>query len=249
MRNATVLLTCLLLGATSAVAPAWAGPIVIDNFQAVGAPDPWPLTVTSATTLNATENGLSGVLGGTRHATLVGETFAIPGLDFARLQVLPQPIGRIDYLTSSAGNARFTLEYDGGGAPGGLNANFADQLGIQLTISAFDRAGSVNLPVTVEISDGSEVATGSTSLTTAGGQTKILLFNDFTNIGSVDLSEVQAVTVHFQPAISQDLQLQSISTYFVPEPNNLALVGMLSLAAPFLVGRFRRAVLSVPRAK
>lgn len=205
------------LGAINGYADA---SIVIDDFTNVHDPNPWPVNRSTLGSETVFESGLN-TLGGTRE-TLIEATFlGLDGVDSINVNIAPGA-GLFGYFSSSDAAGFVSLLYDGGGS---LNADFSQQVAIEIDFAFFDFANSNPLPITAILSDGVNTATRTVSLNSPGAQTAAFLFNDFTNIGLLDLASIQSIQFEFDPGLAADFQLGSISTV-LPTPGALALLGI-----------------------
>jgi len=237
------LIAGLLLGAiTLGVSPASAA-VIIDNFDSVGAPNPWPVTRTTVGSTVTTENGLPilNTIGGQRVTTTTGNSFAVPGLDTVTTTIVAAPPSLLDYATSAGANGSLNLFYNAAGGPGGLNANLSSETGITMDFLLFDHAGGLDLPVTVTISDGTNLATLTNLLTSPGAQTSFFGFAGFAGIGSVDLTSIDSLNFFFDAQTAHDFRLDFIGTTSgVPEPASVLVWGMAGIVGLLVHRRTRR---------
>lgn len=232
----------LLLGAiTLGVSPVSAA-IVIDTFDDVDAPNPWPVTRTTVGSTVTTESPLpiANTIGGERVTTTTGDSFGIPGLDTVTTTIVPFPPSLLDYASSAGADGSLNLFYNAGGGPGGLNANFSSETGITMDFLLFDHAGGVDMPVTVTISDGTNLATLTNLLTAPGAQTSFFGFAGFAGIGAVDLSSIDSLNFFFDAQLAHDFRLDFLGTTTgVPEPASLLVWGMAGVVG-LIIHRRRR---------
>lgn len=219
---------------------AFAIDITIDDFQTA---DPvWPVIRTTAGTTTRTEIGLPGasVIGGERITNIVGQSFAVPGVDQVIGTIAPGP-GIFDYVSSSGANGAVNFVYLGPGG-GGLNANLAGTSGIRLDFLEFDHANSLDMSVSVTLFDGNTSTALADALTTSGGQSLYFNFNDFPGINAFDLSNVQSLDILVDPQLAADFRLAGISTFneLVPEPTAVAVWGVVACVAGLAFRRQRR---------
>jgi hypothetical protein len=222
---AGLMLVCAAAGAAILAAPAAAGVILIDGFNDIGAPGTWPVALSAPGTVTVTEGGVS-TLGGYRETTIEAQSVAIPGIDSIQVTIAPGP-ALFDFNSSAGAAGRVTLAYDGGGS---MSADFSQQLGIQIDFALFDLANGAPLPVVIQLSDGTNTATLTQSLTSAGAQSLIFSFAQFAGIGSVNLGAIAMVSVDFDAGVGADFRLSQIVTV-VPGHGAAALLGIACLAA------------------
>jgi len=229
VRNAFIV--SFLAGVVTGTASA---DVIIDNFSSVGDPTPWPVLISTISSVDVLETGLTNVIGGSRHSTVRATFLEEPGLDFVQAAIVPNFGMILDYSSTSGAIGDWRLRYDADGA--GLNADFTLIDDIILDFGRFDFANGQPLPVLVTLFDGSNFATLSRSLTGPGPQGLHFEFADFSGIGSLDLGHVQSVGVFLDPGLAADFRLSSITG--VPTPGSLALLAFGSLA--IAGGRRRR---------
>ncbi len=208
--------------------------IIIDQFNSIAAPNPWPLIGTAVGSQNVVETGLSNVIGGVRNTTLQTNLIGQPGLDLVQLTIDPNAFsnqGVLDLATTSQANAHLSLLYDGGS--GNLNANFANEFAIMMTFFAADPGELGTILVTVTIDDGSQNASSSQTVEHFGPVG--FLFSEFLGIRNVNLSSINSVRIDFQSFGfgGVDYRLDQIHTV-VPSPASLCVFGLA------LLGRRRR---------
>ncbi len=198
--------------------------ILIDDFTDVQAS--WPLTVdTVGNTQTINESGLNNVLGGTRQTSVTLTSAAFPGLDDLRINIFVAP-GVFDYTSTSEATGQLGLLYDAGGA--GLNADFSNQIGLNIDFLAFDYGSAAALPITATMSDGVNTATLTLSLNSVGAQSAFFSFGDFAGIGSLDLSAISSVSFEFDAGAGADFRISQINT-IIPAPGAIALLGLAGL--------------------
>ena len=219
---------------------AQASVIVIDSFTTVDTPNPWPAQQTALGNLDVTEGpALAGVLGGTRKASILGQTFADLGLDNVQATVFASPIGLLDWKSTSGADGQLTLLYEGD-TPAGLQINFQNQAGIEIGFTLYDWAGGLDMPVLVSIGAGGNWATLTRWLSSPGAQTLQFDFSDFADIDDVNLSAIEQISISFDPQAGQDFRASFVSTYFVPEPSSLALAISAATLGAWHLHRSRR---------
>lgn len=205
------------------------GGLVIDDFSDVAGSNPWPVSMTSPSVISVFESGVSGVLGGTRLTTLSGFVFDFSGLDDIRATLAPQ-FGVLDYASSVGADGDLRIAYIGE-----FVADFSGDALIQIDFAGFDMGAGMAMPVTVTIGEGAVTASLTRQLTSAGPQSVLFNFSEFTNIGAVDLASINALSVSFNPGPGGDFRIGGISSV-VPEPTTLV---MLFLGAGAIVRRRR----------
>ncbi|MBX3414611.1 MAG: hypothetical protein KF708_18130 [Pirellulales bacterium] len=233
---AALLLLAGILGVSSAQAA-----VIIDDFDVVTGV--WPVT---RTTVGSTVNNELGIpttntIGGVRNTTVTGDSFAVPGLDTVTTTVVPTPPSLLDYASSAGADGSLNLLYNAGGIPGGLNANFSAETGITIDFLLFDHAGGVDLPVTVTLSDGSNVASLTQLLTSPGAQSVFFGFPGFAGIGGVDMSSIDSLNFFFDAQLAHDFRIDFIGTTSgVPEPASFLVWGMAAVVGLFVSRRCRK---------
>lgn len=215
-----------LVAAGSIASSAVAGAIVIDDFNSVGNPNPWPVTLNTAGNIFVQETGLTAI-GGTRDTYLEATSVGVPGLDNVQVSVVAAG-GLFDYNSTADTNGYVFMSYNAGGA--GLNTDFSSQLGIWIHFTHFDHAGDLPLPITIHLFDGAEMAMQTISLTGPGAQSVFFSFAAFGNIGALNLSSIQAIDIELDPATGADFRISQIITE-VPAPGALALFGLAAFGA------------------
>jgi len=228
-RCVTLSLVASALAAGSAVAD-----VIIDDFSTVANPTPWPVVINTLTSVDVYESGLSNVIGGVRHSTVRATFLEDLGLDFVQAAIVPNFGMILDYSSTAGARGDWNLLYDSGGA--GLNADFSSITDIVLEFARFDYANGQPLPVLVTVDDGVNFASLSQSLSTPGAQNMFFTLNNFAGIGSVDLSNLQSISVFLDPGMAVDFRLSEV--FGVPSPGSIAL-----LAAGTLIlvgGRHKR---------
>jgi len=208
-----------------------AADIVIDDFTSVGAPNPWPAGQSAPGNNLITEVSLANVLGNVRQTTVFGQSFESGG-DLVTVSIAA---GRLSYASSGGADGAMGLFYTG--FPAGLGLNMTNELGVQLDFAAFGfvgrgdgEGGSAN--VTVDIFDGSQNANMSQMIGGFGPQSMVFNLTEFSNVGSLDLSHINRITVSIDPLGSDvDFELDRIFTITIPSPGAiaaLAVAGLLS---------------------
>lgn len=212
-----------------------AASVVIDPFDEVDASVTWPITMdTVGTAPTVVETGLSTVLGGNRTTRLTAEALDIERLDEVQVGVYEVP-GILAYASSILGDGKLELVYDGGSA--GLSVDLSGDAWIEIELLAFDWANGADMDVSITLFDGSgRDAVLVQSVTTFGRQNIIFPFVSFNKTGSLDLSDIDTITVNFDPGFGADFRVGEISSV-VPEP---ATLGLLLSGALFGLRRRRR---------
>ncbi len=194
--------------------------IIIDDFSAVGDPTPWPVVINTITSVDILENGLSNVIGGMRHSTVRATFLEELGLDFVQAAIVPNFGMILDYSSTAGARGDWNLLYDRNGA--GLNADFSSITDIVLEFARFDYANGQPLPILVTVGDGVNFSALSQSLSAPGTQNMFFTLSDFPGIGSVDLSNVQSISVFLDPGVAVDFRLSQV--FGVPAPGSIALL-------------------------
>lgn len=236
----TLLAGLLLSSGALGVSPVVASQI-IDTFDDVDGPNPWPVTRTTAGSTVITESPLplANTIGGERVTTITGDSFLVPGLDSVTTTIVPALPSLLDYASTAGADGSLNIFYNGI-AGGGLGANFSAETGITIDFLLFDHAGGVDLPVTVTVSDGTNLATLTQMLTAPGAQSVFFGFAGFAGIGSVNLSTIDSLNFFFDAQLAHDFRLDFIGTTSgVPEPASIAIWGMAGLVG-VLIHRGRR---------
>ena len=219
----------MLLVVALGVSPAHAA-IIIDDFDVVtGA---WPVTRTTVGSTVQNELGIppANTIGGVRSTTVTGDSFAIPGLDNVTTTIVPFPPSLLDYASTAGADGSLNLLYNAGGGPGGLNANFSAETGLTIDFLLFDHAGGVDLPVTVTLSDGTNVASLTQLLTSPGAQSLFFGFPGFAGIGSVDMTSLDSLNFFFDAQLAHDFRIDFIGTTTnVPEPASVLVWGLAAV--------------------
>ncbi len=208
--------------------------VVIDSFDHVGAPDPWPVTVDQAgASATVLETGLATVLGGVRTTTLGVQALGTARLDKVEVGVYSPP-GILSYASSILADGKLDLLYDNG--PGGLNVDLSSYAWIEIDLLAFDLASGNPMPVTITLADGASSSSLTQSVSTAGRQLVIFPFASFTKTGPFDFSSIDEIDVSFDPEFGADFRVGEIRSV-VPEP---ATLGLLAVGAALTTLRTKR---------
>jgi len=227
-------LTSLLAGAMTAGTVS--ADAIIDDFSSVDDPTPWPVVISTLTSVDVYESGLTNVIGASRHSTIRATFLEELGLDFVQAAIVPNFGMILDYSSTAGARGDWSLLYDNNGA--GLSADFGAITDIMLDFARFDYANGQPLPIVVSIADTVNVAALSHSLNSSGPQTMIFCLADFVGIGSVDLANVQSISVFLDPGVAVDFRLSRI--YGVPSPGSMVLLATGTLI--FVGGRRKRSV-------
>ncbi len=212
--------------------------VIIDDFSAVDDPTPWPVVISTLTSVDIYENGLSHVIGASRHSTIRATFLEELGLDFVQAAIVPNFGMILDYSSTAGARGDWNLLYDNDGA--GLCADFGAITDIILDFARFDYANGQPLPIVVRIADTVNVASLDHALNTSGPQSMTFCLADFNGIGSVDLSDVQSISVFLDPGVAVDFRLSRI--YGVPTPSSMVLLTAGTLV--FVGGRRKRNLLN-----
>lgn len=211
-----------------------AASVVIDPFDEVDASVTWPIAMDTVGTAPAVvETGLSTVLGGQRTTRLTAEALDIERLDEVQVGVFAVP-GILAYASSILGDGKLELVYDGGSA--GLSVDLSGDAWIEIELLAFDWANGADMDVSITLSDGTTDAVLMRSVSTFGLRDIIFPFVKFSDFASLDLSDIDTITVNFDPGFGADFRVGEISSV-VPEP---ATLGLLLSGALFGLRRRRR---------
>lgn len=232
-----------LLVATTLFVSTASADLIVDTFDTV-VPLTWPViqTVVGSTPTNETGLPLTETLGGVRQTTTTADSLAILGLDNVTTNIMPFPPSLLDYASSAGADGSLNLLYDAGGVVDGLNVDFSTETGITMDFLLFDHAGGVDMPVTVTIGDGTNVATLTHTLTSAGAQQLLFDFDDFAGIGSVDMTSIDFLNFFFDAQLAHDFRLDFLATTSnVPEPASLLVWGMAGIVGLLVHRRYRRA--------
>jgi hypothetical protein len=230
-RPPRAMLAAIALASMVLVVGTPAGAVTIDSFSsAMGGL--WPATAQGNTSLSFLETSLSGVIGGARATRLVNNTLTLPSINTVQVGVYPSP-RFFDYNTPSEANGRVTLIYNANheiGEPGDpseqLNADLSFDPAMQVDILDFDLASGFSMSVKVSLTDDDgDVAVLTKVVTTAGPQAVNFPYVNFTGIGAINLSNIDEISVEFDPGSAADFRIDQIYTT-VPEPAALALLLM-----------------------
>ncbi|MEM7229189.1 MAG: PEP-CTERM sorting domain-containing protein [Planctomycetota bacterium] len=203
--------------------------IVIDDFSSrIDGPSVWPKFVDSETaSMSSVELGQFDVLGGTRSSTLRVQSFE-SALD--RIDAMIDPFtdgGVLDYNSSVTGNGALDLAY---GTAESLNASFAEQTGLQFNFDGLDLGIGSLLAITVRLESDTQ---GTQLLSTSvynGGLETITVRWDTAETTGFDFSDVDRIFVTLDGGMGADFRLDSITTFAVPAPGSLALLGLAGCA-------------------
>jgi uncharacterized protein (TIGR03382 family) len=210
--------------------------VVIDSFSSVAVDDDgdsfWPLMQHELGSVTVVETGLTGVLGGVRNTTATFSSATFPGIDFIQTAIVPEFGVILDYAASAGADGELALLYDGGGS---LDIDFSQELSIELEFADFDFAFGAPMPVTITLNDGTNSASLTKSLNSAGPHDLSFALNEFAGIGGLNLASLSSITVGIDPGTAADYRLTNISTVTIPAPGALVL-----LAAGALTGLRRR---------
>ena len=165
-----------------------------------------------------TDVGLTGVLGGSRQATVAATALAAPVLDFIVAGVVLPPVPFLEYNSTADGDGSVTLRYDA--ASSGLNANLEAAEGIRLTILEADLA-AVALPgldVSITLTDGFATTVTVTQTVTLPVMAMAPLDLDFpfASFAGIDPASLQIIQVIIEPQVAGDVRLGPIRTYGTP---------------------------------
>jgi len=187
------------------------------------------------------ETGLSSVLGGSRITRLTAEDLGIDRLDELQVGVFASP-GILSYSSSILADGKLELFYDGttSGSPAGpsvgnLNVDLSGDAWIEIELLAFDLANGEPMDISITLADGDSTHVLLQSVTTFGRQDVIFRFVDFSEFGSLDLSDIDSIAVNFDPGFGADFRVGEIRVA-VPEP---ATLGLLLTGALFGLRRKR----------
>lgn len=212
--------------------------VVIDDFSAVGVTadggSPWPVVQYRLGSMDTEESSLVGVLGGVRRTRTTLSSVSVLGVDFMTTAIVPQAGLILDYAASTGADGRIDLTYDGAGS---LNVDFSNEASIDMQFADFDFAFSAILPVTITLSDGTNSASLTHSLTHAGAASLSFAINQFTGVQAVDLTSISSIVVGLDAGVAADYRLTAITTVPIPAPGSLAL---LTLAGGAALRRRRR---------
>ena len=210
--------------------------VIIDNFT--DAADPSGTTTVEVSAAKPTPNpatftgtGLTGVLGLERRIT-VERTFQTgTGARSVIATVSDAPPAYLEYRSSGGANGFVQLAY---GATNPLNADLSGESMFRLIFEGYDAPNSNPLVTTLSLTSG----TGSGTLVrnlpgvplSAGG---ILDFNfNDPAFSAVDFSDVDSITIKFDPNQGGDFDVTSITA--IPEPSGAITVLFGLLAAGFV---------------
>lgn len=205
----------------------------LDAFDSAGANTASITLIAPAVkTTTKTDTGLTNVLGGARTVKLDLQlsTFATDQVNFT-----VSPTDSIaSYRSSDGADGNLLLTYDGNGA--GLDVDFTGEQVIIVRFSAFDRANSNNLPVTVTLTDTSnntfsllQNLTVAINPVTDPPVDLGFLLSAYSGAG-VNLAHIKSAKVDFTANIAHDFSMQFIVATTVPEPTTfLAALSALPL--------------------
>ena len=215
MQNKTVWVALPLLVAF-AVTPV--GAATIDDFSvALGG---CPVSKTTVGSQSIQEIAGAPILGGVREVAIEATSLDVPVADSVNVGVFPGA-SIFDYASSVGANGTTGLRYDGGS---GLGVDLSGDALLRIDFMSFDLANGLAMPVTVTLEDsGAQAAVLTKSLIVAGGQSLVFPFADFSNIGGVNLADIDTIDIDFDPGMASDFRLSGIATD-VPEPMTLSLL-------------------------
>jgi len=196
--------------------------LIVDDFTMVGSPNPWPVELFTETSVTIDESGLN-TLGGSRITYVEATDIGLPDVDSVNVNI-SAGAGTFGYFSSSDAIGFVSLLYNGNGS---LDADFSGQSAVVLNFSFFDFANSNPLPITVLLSDGTNTASHTVSLTSAGAQAATFNFADFANIGALDMASIQSIEFELDPGLAADFQIANIVV--TPTPGALALLGIAGI--------------------
>jgi len=196
--------------------------LVIDTFDSVDAPNPWPIELTAVGTTTVNETGIGGsALGGARTTIIEATYIDLEALDEVRVAVAAGA-GVLDFASTVGAAGNMSLVYDGG--VGNLEQSIAGFSAIEIDFSLFDFPSGSALPTTVTLFDGANAAELTIELASSGAQTVSFDLASFSGIGSLDPSSLDSIRVDFEGSLGTDFRITEIRA--VPAPGALALLGL-----------------------
>lgn len=225
-------LPALMVPGLLGIANAADADILIDDFTSIDFPNPWPVSQTDVGNILITEVNQSPVLGDVRQTSIFGVSFDSES-DVLTTSILPLS-GLLAYESTSGANGSLLLRYTG--FPSGLNADFSNELGVLIDFSDlgyFGRAAGdgANMPVTVDIFDGTNSANLTETVLSEGAQSLFFEFNLFSGIGAMNMAAIDRITVFLNPGDDLDFKIDLIKTTTIPAPGVLALLGIAGLGS------------------
>lgn len=230
-----------LFGLCAWALPAWAQPVVIDDFSAVSATWPKDQTTLGNPEIEHIPGSGDHLLGEVRKLSL--HDFS-PGGGISRVEigVFPPKTGDafLEYVSSVNTDAALRLRYDADPNADGLNPNLNLNLlvnpQVSVTVSYFDFANSIPMDVSLTISDGVNSATEVLSLNHVVElpAPETLVFDFSSRLGALNPADIDWIEFDFDPGPASDFRLAGIVA--IPEP---AAAGLLLLGAGLILRRRR----------
>ena len=224
VRRVSVLAALAAFSAFALATPAAATPVVLDDFTnqfaGTGSGGALDADTTGTNPDTSVQAGVTGVLGGSRNATL---TVSNPTSGTRAL--VGSGTGSLTYQTISSVDADMVILYDNLGGvdvtSGGINDRFE-------FVTNFPNAGFTPGGFdewVLELSDGSTTHTASVQNTATGGGIVLSIGLDQYGLAGVDLTSVTSAEFSYSVnAQSPDWVIGSIA--FVPEPSTALLMGL-----------------------
>ncbi len=215
---------------------AQAADLLIDNFDNT----PQSIELNTETTGSDLVTGLApDAIGGSRNLSLTVDNIGFPG-NGASLAVAPPPPDDPFALTwnnDSLVSSMATVTWDANGS--GLDADLTGQSGIRLDLFAVDL--SAEIAFTIEDSSGNTAELDLTGLTPG---IVSFDFDNFTNIGGVDLTDIQVIEMMLDGPPSVDVTLDLLDfpeiTTNEPTPEPSTILGLVAVGGAGLLSRRRQ---------
>lgn len=202
--------------------------VTIDSFTdtETGSPTIIPRTALGSDTVF--DDLVTGVIGGQRITTVTASVLDQPGVDIVQGGIFPMA-GVFDYSSSAGATGEARLTYRNTDGVDGLDANLSGDAFVRIDVTHFNFASTIPMAVELILDDGTDSASLTKQLVTAGPQQLDFLFSQFPagDFANLDLTDIDRIDVIFSAGQSTDFRISSIIS--VPEPASLTLMLIGSL--------------------
>lgn len=214
------------------ISPIAQADIVIDDFSAVGTPDPWPVIRDTPGFVDVTEAGTGAGINGNRLSRIVAASLDGAGdqievnLDTSAPGMNSN--GAISFMSTAGAQGALALIYDGGG----LGIDLSTELGLLIDFESAEWTTD-QIRVTLTLVDGDGLlATGRQDLVETGAQTQFIAFNDLDFINLVNLAAIQRIEVALDgQEAGSSFSVSQIYTTDIPAPGAVLALALFGLTA------------------